>query len=258
MKKQNVIAAVGTIAILANLLVPGLAFGATDSQQATQYIGCPTGTQQEFSFTVPAGVTFDTKTASGNSQVAFDHAVGTMPASELAPLANMLVVTDTRSGGAEGCPDSTQGLKGFNVAAVITSPANGGVGLTSDVPVAGSYIMGTQFRVVTTAETVSTPSGMLSDTAGVWYSHEGSTAGNLRNVTADYTKATASDLRDIATYTGTFGGRNTLDLSRDLLTTTTSHDGKIGTAVVISSQIPGNQNPGTYVGTVTYTLAQNS
>ena len=259
MKKQNVIAAVGTIALLANLLVPGLAFGQVGSSQqpATQVIGCPSeSTHPLISFAVPAAVAFDTKTASGDAQLAFDQAV-TNPA--FPPQANMLVVTDMRSGGAEGCPDSSL-VRGFNVSAIISSHGTDGaltLGLASESPLAHSVIPATQFRAVTTSNFDGVPTDMLSATAGVWYSHPADTAGNVRDVVAAY--KTTGDLRTIATYTAAAGGgtASQLALPLDLLNTKTSHNGMIGTAVVLSSEIPANQNPGTYLGTITYTLTKD-
>jgi hypothetical protein len=47
---------------------------------------------------------------------------------------------------------------------------------------------------------------------------------------------------------------NTLDGIVTLLSTITSHANGISTNVAIKLSIPANQDPGTYVGTITYTL----
>jgi len=51
---------------------------------------------------------------------------------------------------------------------------------------------------------------------------------------------------------------NALNGTVDLLSTHTSHNQTIYTGVAMKTEIPAGQDPGTYTGTITYTLqAQN-
>jgi hypothetical protein len=274
MKKQNVIAAVGTIAILANLLVPGLAFGAdSDSQEATQVIDCPTGTSQELTFSVPSAVTFDSMVASGNSQQAFDASV-LAGISAIGGTQHLLVVTDTRSGGAENCPTSPL-ARGFSVNAVMA-----GTGLVNGN---ATIIPSSQFRIITTPavnetdlRTVTLPeagnplgSGTASAFAqpivasnNVWYTNPANTAGNWHDVATPvmYDDGTyqngnnATQFRAKASYV--LGTDNKLDPTGvTLMSTSTSHFNHMAVGVVLQSEIPPNQESGTYTGTLIYTLS---
>ncbi len=233
MKKQNLMAAVGTVALLANLLVPGLAFGqGTQVQQGTQVITCPEdGGTAEFSLSAPSAVTFDQITATSQDPWTFDVLVD--GGADL-PGANMLSVTDTRSGGADNCPLT---LKGFTITAASTALSSTGVYATT-IPNTSLFI-----------RTSSDITGCSNAKNGVCYELATDLSGNTQdvaaalNLTGKTFNTSGSFLADLST-------------SRTLLSTTTSHNQTMKTGVALAVHVPANQNPGTYTGTVTYTLAK--
>ncbi len=231
MKKQNIAAAVGTVALLANLLVPGLAFGQPiqGQQASTQEIKCPEeGGTAEFSMDAPTAVNFDVQTASSEEIWSYDQVV----TDGALPVQNVLSVTDTRSGGADGCPTT---LAGFTVKASATSLSKG-----SGTPIPNSRLF---------LRTSSSYSGSANCVSGICYDLPASNTGNTQDVVTPLDLTTG--FRTSTSYV------TALDTQQLLLSTATSHNQTMKTGVVLSVHIPANQAPGIYSGTVTYTLAKN-
>lgn len=266
MKKQNVVATLGTLALVANLLLPGMAFGQdTGNQDASQLIDCP-GTRI-FNFTsVPTDVSFDDQVASPTATETYDAAV--LPETgvdQVLPAAtNTLAVNDTRSGGVTGCPTTEPG---FQVTANISSTLTSGLNTIPD----------DKFQIITSNEfdtnpnSCTTPSGKeacysaVSGTGNLHdvdspelYDDEARAPGTVFN--AFRTKAAYTELVEAgATETDPSSSdnlrtTNTLDQNVVLMSTSTSHNQIISTGVLISGTIPGNQAPGTYSGVITYSL----
>ncbi len=234
MKRQNIAALAGTMALLANLLIPGLAFGqGTQQQQGTQVITCPEdGGTAEFSMSVPSAVNFDEKTVSSQQQWSFDRTIS----DSLLSAQNVISVTDTRSGGVDGCPTN---LKGFTITASATALFDIQEGYS--IPNTNLFI-----------RTSSAYTGAANCVEGACYDLATDQSGNTQDVIAAYDLA--DPFRD---QTGTsYSSSNSLNTPRTILSTSTSHNQTIKTGVIIAEIIPANQSPGTYIGAITYTIAK--
>ena len=262
MKKQNVVATLGTLALVANLLLPGMAFGQADQQNqtASQNIDCVANPVFNFN-AFPDAVTFDNLVAGPTDQVSYDAATDNDTG---LPAANMLVVQDNRSGGVDGCPTTTPG---FDVLATITTSLTNG---TTTIP-------DNSFRVITSNEFAGPADCTIGEGEEVCYG-SGAGTGNLHDVGApelydDFDRLPTTHFdkfnlpgayNEVVANTGneshpnapgsTLRTTHTLDQSVLLLHTATSHNMTVLTNVVINGTIPGNQAPGAYTGTVQYTL----
>jgi|GEM_PF-2092184 len=270
MKKHQIVAAVGTLALAANLLLPGLAFG---QQQGTVDVGCPTP-RASVSVVAPGNITFSSVSSSPTaSQFDFDNALANGTA---LPSANVLNFADGRSSstaintaGVDGCPNASAGWTVTVASTNLTS------GLNS--------IPNTSLHIVTSNATAATPAGVQAFTTGdsVFYGTATAQTGNAHNVVAPFLydtsakDASLNNFRNLANYqkdcttvaTGdcTGGNRtNSLDSSRTLLSATTAMNQAIATGVAIAIGSIGNTNSttygiavnqanGTYTGTITYT-----
>ncbi|MCC7197745.1 hypothetical protein IT413_06170 [Candidatus Peregrinibacteria bacterium] len=262
MKKQNVVATLGTLALVANLLVPGMAFGQADQevQDASQTINCP-GTRT-FNFAdFPDDVTFDSLTALPTAQDSYDTQLND---DEPLDSLNVLGVEDTRSGGVDGCPTTEPG---FEVQATISTTLTNGVDTIDD----------SNFRVITSNEFDVNP-GSCTTAAGEEVCYTAATGtGNLHNVNAAElyddearavgtvfdkfnTKEAYTELVEAgATESDPSSGNNlrttnTLDNNVVLMRSVSSHNQTMYTGVAIYGNIPGNQAPGLYTGVIQYTL----
>jgi hypothetical protein len=245
----------------------GCTGGGTGSQQeqcATQEITCTVGTLT-FNHT-PIAINFDNKVASGNTQQSYDALTND---EQVLTVPNLLAIRDTRSGNNTNCPLS---LKGFIVQATATNLVNEN-GTSPDIPKGNMNII--------TSNELSIPDCIRADGEEACYGSSEDT-GNLYDVEAavlydDYFRiATQQYLKfnqpdpylwaaendpsstaahpqgDAAAPTPLL---NALSGTVDLLSTLTSHNQTIFTGVAIKAEIPAGQDPGTYTGTITYTLA---
>jgi hypothetical protein len=263
MKKQNVVATLGTLALVANLLLPGMALGQVDTgnQDASQTIDCP-GTRVFNFASVPTDVTFDSLTASPNGQNSYDTLLNND--SPLPAATNTLAIEDARSGGVTGCPTTDPG---FQVTATISTTLTSGLNTIPD----------NQFQIITSNEFDANPNGCTTG-AGEEVCYSAATGtGNLHDVGAaelydDEARAPGTvfdKFNEPEAYTelveaGATEGNpssgdnartsNTLDQDVVLMSTNTSHNQILSTGVAIYGLIPGNQAPGTYAGVITYSL----
>jgi len=259
MKKQNVVATLGTIALVANLLVPGMAFGqGTGDQTASQTINC-TGSGTLTLQDTPDNMTFDTLTANPAAQDSFDSDTNS---NSLLPDAHSLVVADSRSGGVNGCPVTTPG---FTVTAEITQTLTTG---SADIP-------DSAFSIITANETASDPGcNVLGE--DVCY-RDAAGPGNAHDVSApflydDFARdpgVTWDCFNNAVIYGGgqsvggtecapagaAYGSANALSAPVTIMSTATGHDTMVATGTVLYGRIPAGQGPGVYSGRITYTLA---
>jgi len=289
MKKHKLIATVGTLALLANILVPGLAFGQSD-QTASQTIDCQAGRTLSITETpgdLTGSMTFDNLTASASAQNSFDSNVldGVAQVPYFASLNNDhdLIVDDTRSGGVGGCPVSTPG---FTVTAQITSANSSLVKGFVTSPGPGQLtIPATSFHIITANEFGGPLSpacfggftAVPSENEVCYQPHAGTlgTPGNLRDVNEDFLYDDVARDPDVSfdafrtpsVYTNEIAiddaentptGRNwanTLESPVTIMNTSTGHDAAFFTDTALYGRIPAGQSPGVYTGTITYTVA---
>jgi hypothetical protein len=241
----------------------------TSQQCATQEITCYEGS---LSFgRTPNSITFDSQVASGNIKQSYDSAVND---GLVLTNTNVLSVIDTRSGNTTNCPLS---LKGFIVQAEATQLNNNN---GTSPPISN-----TNLRVITSNElNPINPICERADGLEACYGAAEGT-GNLRDITApvlydDFARLLADQYLkfnqpDPYLYKAEDGNLvtnvsdtypqgdapsptpllNILSGPVDLLTTNTSHNQTIYTGVAVKAEIPAGQDPGTYTGTITYTLA---
>jgi hypothetical protein len=263
MKKQNVVATLGTLALVANLLLPGMAFGQVDSgnQDASQNIDC-VGTPTFNFLSVPTDVAFDNLTALPTDQNSYD--VNLNNDASLPAATNTLAVEDTRSGGVTGCPTTNPG---FQVQATITTTLTNGSVTIPD----------SQFSIITSNEFDANPNSCTT-AAGEEVCYSAATGtGNLHDINAPelyddearavgtvfdkfntpevYTELVEAGATESDPSSGdNLRTSNTLDQNVLLMTTGSSHNQTISTGVAIRGLIPGNQAPGVYTGVITYSL----
>jgi len=258
MKKQNVIAALGTVTLIANLLVPGMAFGqGTGDQTASQTINCTSSGTLTLQDT-PDNMSFDTLTASPAAQDSFDSDVTNDTS---LPDAHLLGIFDTRSGRVDGCPVTTPG---FTVTAQITQTLTTGSDTIPD----------SSFRVITSNESAA-PIACTTETGNDVCYQFAPGPGNAHDVSApflydDFARdpgITFAAFRAAAIYKNAIASGdsettptgpaflNTLDAPVTILSTGSGHNGNIFTSTVLYGNIPAGQGPGVYSGRITYTLA---
>lgn len=267
MKKHQLLAAVSTVALAANLLLPNLAFG---QQTASQPIGCPTPGAGPSIGTLPANVTFDSKTPNLTStQDSFDAAVSN---GAVLPQNHLISVSDARSQGVDECPALTPGWT-----LTVTS-----TNLVSDVNAADT-IANSSLRIVTSNEADRGLLDIIAQQVGeeVMYS-VGAGPGNAHDVDApvlyddvdrdpgvtnsqfehqeNYQNAYVIGDADYdqAVPTGPTGAafNNTLGGAVTLLTKATGQNMSVftGIALMVDDGIAANQPRGTYTGTLTYSV----
>lgn len=274
MKKHYLVATVGTLALVANLLIPELAFGQTQqAQQGTQQINCPNPGDVSIT-SAPDSVTFNPTTSptSGTAST-YDPNLPTQSTHRsiheyYSPdLPNqMLVVTDNISKGIYGC----QG-KAWYVTAKISSYAAGTYGLVkgTDVIPASSMILALpDYYTLDDAaiESFNTCTTVQSLPAyGMWACDFGDTGRHaftalglpLVPASTSYNYQTSGPFDDATP------GPKTLDGDVYLMRHACGDNPAlgeensmffVGAALYIKDGIAQYQPRGTYTGTITYTL----
>lgn len=266
MKKHQLLAAVSTVALAANLLLPNLAFG---QQTASQPINCPAPGAGPSISLLPANVTFDSKTPNlSTTQDSFDAALNN--GSQL-PTNHIIAINDARSQGVDECPAVTPGWT-----LTVTS-----TNLISDVNAADT-ISNSSLRVVTSNDASTGALDLIGQQIGeeVFY-QSAAGPGNAHDVDApvlydDVDRDPATDNNQFeheenyqSAYTtgdvdfdlagsGPSGAafNNTLGGAVTLLTKPTGQNMTVytGIALMVDDGIAANQPRGTYTGTLTYSV----
>jgi hypothetical protein len=238
MKRHQLAVLVGTLALLTNFLVPGLAFGLDPEQVAGISIACvPTGSLAFAEH--PADVIFTTIVYSASGEYFLNSIDSAITSNAELPAANKITIRDTRFSGAS-CPILQPGF---------TLQVQG-----TDLQGPSSYkISGDNVRLLTSPNVAGQDSAWpnlanFSEPSGP--GNEWGDAQSPVNTTAPYTKWTG--FLSYSTYLNDTCHMNTVCtiLSR---TAPTNSDVTIGTALAVVS-IARNQRPGVYTGTVTYSL----
>jgi hypothetical protein len=243
MKKYHVVAIIGTLALLTNFLVPGLAFGqGEEGQGGTIQITCPSGGSLSWT-RAPANITFNpVETSPTNTQSSLDSAIRAGNDNWLYPAANVLSVTDTRSQSAEDCPEVQPG---FTVAVTGSDLTRVGgtetipgdhIYLTADGNYAGADAAGL-YGVHIRFNNADGPGNYLSSSALNYSINDGLlTAANY------------------AVHGAPMDGNSYTLLQR---TGPTNSEVTIATALAIVNGIAAGQRVGTYSGVITYSLSSS-
>jgi hypothetical protein len=293
MKKHQLVAMVGTLALAANLLLPNLSFA---QQTGTVSITCPAGV---FAVQVPSNVTFTpvTSPASGTASTFDVDASDTanLPGGNSAAggingarLGNdhLLRIQDQTSGGVNNCGGNTDW---FKISAQVTSMTTVGSirGLVNGPPNGTQYVIPATSMKIVGSTLVNTNNininpgnaALQIDNANQLIYNDYTTTGNLRNTATSInrvdkqahggTTAATSAFHTLATYNPLTplptGSVNTLDQNVLLVEKTctgpippTGENTDIYTGVAIDtdSGIATLQPGGTYSGTITYTIDQ--
>jgi len=268
MNKKVLVASLGTLTLVVNLMLPSLSSAQlTDTQGAEQEIGCQTGVDATFAITTtPEDVVFTDLVAGATAQSTFDASTA---ADTALPVDHAIIITDSRSGNNENCPDT---LKGFTVNADITTSMTGTTYTLSDG----------NFRIITSNEFVPGLDWICADGEDVCYGSAETTVapfGNIFDVVASQLYDDPDKEQDvhwnefrtadIYTEQVAVGGTednpngaartNTLDNPVLLMESHTSHESTIGTGVVLYGNIPtAEQKDDLYTGVITYTLASQN
>lgn len=248
MKKHNLVAAVGTLALVANLLLPSLAFG--QNQTASQTVGCPTPGTQTFAHT-PVNTTLTPLTAGVGGNTIDTVVSGAAPGASVQG-DNLLAISDTTSGGANGCS---------SVGGSVTASATDGV----DPAQPGTTIDNAFMRLVTTPNvtadlTYGTVFGPTPVTGGdVIYNHA-SGPGDDHDVTAPQTVANPATAAlgdtSLAAYRLADPAQNLFGAAIDVLRYCTPKNSTFGTDVLLALDgVSASQPSGTYTFTITYLAA---
>jgi len=259
MKKHKLLAAIGTLALAANFILPSLAFGA--NQQGTVDVSCPT--TGGVALAAPGDVTFSSvESSTTQTSSTFDGAV--LNGTGLPP-ANILVFGDTRSNGIDGCP---VGSAGWTVTVVSTNLTASGLG-------AGFPIPASSLRIITSKVFATPPANALCNVDGdeVCYSGVPVGPGNAHDVDAPFlyddenrlTSVVNNNFLTATNYqkpcglnevdcTGT-SFVNGLGAPRTILSSPTAMNSELttGAVIMIDNGIAISQPPDSYTGTITYT-----
>ncbi len=262
MKKHQIAATVGVIALAANLLLPSLAFG---QQTANETIGCPYNAGNP-----PPAVTLDhipnqtagsvtlTPLTAGSGGNAVDTSIGSATS---IPGDNLLVVTDHQSGGANGCT-----TEGGAVTATATDFETSGAGSIIDTtPSTGSpfYLVTTGNIDADSAYSTLFPSPNLDGTDGTVIYNKA--ADSVNNPGDNHDVTAPQQVTDVTPVLNNNGDVTTYDLGnyQNALTPTTpidvlkycsSKNSSFGSGVALAlTNVPSNQAAGDYSATVTYT-----
>lgn len=253
MKKQTLVAGLGTLALAANVLLPSLALGqGSDPQAAEQDIACGSLTlnvnaDNDFQMTdlnvsTSAQDSFAALTGSG-------FAVTYQSGTNALPVESFVSVDDARTvGSGAGC--ATDGTdEGWTLSAAATDFVDG----LNSIPNTNFYIA--------TSPNVTAAGGFTEyevvdgDDENVYY-----TTGyaGTQDVAAQYNLASTTDLTTATPFTTE---NASLDTARNILNNATgagTNDFKftsVGTGLAYYLNVPANQSGGTYSSTVTLTLA---
>jgi|WetSurMetagenome_2_1015567.scaffolds.fasta_scaffold110331_2 hypothetical protein len=237
MRKHHVVATLGILAIVSTFLVPGLAFGQA-AQTGTVDISCPTPGAGPAISATPANITFEAKLAPGYGASAIDSLDSSITATATLPDDHVLTISDLRSGATDNCPSTTPGILLTVASTALTNAA---------APVGQNTIAASTLKIVTTNRHAMT--GVANDVTNAPKYSAADGTGNRHDAVMSFGVSTG--LTDASTYV------TSLETSRTLLTkhTGTYGDISVGTAIAIVGGIAANQYPGTYTGTITYTLS---
>lgn len=277
MKKTHVAAAIGTIAIMANIILPGFAF-AQETQTGSATIACSgsditfdtaSGAPDDFSFADTSGNTTITSSASATSM--FSNGVST-ELGNAAGAADRHVVIDSPDNFTDvgaGCNND-----GFTVDVKLNDNADADGKFFDNAPSVGTgdKIPVTSFKVLTRAGTTSSavgcPSGFTPNTASTICFSSGALCNNGAGV------AVSCDAHGSApeSYTGALSGFHvTGNYSTDALATAGTPDvenpvvilsfpdggevlGKAAVGAAYTVSVPAAQPDGTYEAVIVYTL----
>jgi hypothetical protein len=250
MKKHQIIAVVGTIALAANLLLPNISF-AQNNQTGTVNINCTAGTAAALTAS-PADVTFTSQASPVSGTVStFDSTAitTTLPANHL------LQVTDKSSAGISGCPLAADQ---WTLAVSSTDLSNGGTGINAGTIAKGDIDVATSTSIDTTAITANSATGLQTDTTNhvIWNDYVASHNGNPHNVVAGEV-AKATDFQALTSFGDGLSNTRTLLSRCSTAAAANGEDTDVATGVVfdINNGIKTLQPYGTYTGTITYTFA---
>ncbi len=248
MKKHQIAATVGTLALVANLLLPNLAFG--QNQDVGQDVGCPGAGTQIFAAT-PANTTLTALTAgTGGNTVDASIAASTVGSDHL------LAITDTTSGGANGCT---------SVGGSVTASATNFV--DPALP-SGNDIQADKLRLVTTTNVTADaaydalfPAATRESVDNITYSVTGSGPGDQHDVQAPQTVADAATAAlattaNLNAYTLTDPAQNKFGylVAIDVLRYCSPKNSTFGSGVALALEgVPATQLADNYTSTVTYT-----
>ena len=257
MKTKHLVASVGTLALMANLLLPGLAFGqASDPQAADVTLTCGTLT-----LTVDPANDFTMRLANNNNpsvstsaQDVFGREINSVTYQDglnVLPNEAFVAVNDARTvGGGAGCATN-----GTNEGWLLQADATvfDDAGSTNEISNANFYIVTTSNVTEDAGFTEFVGGGDGSDT-NVFY-----TTGyaGTQDVTATYNVTTASSLTVAATFTAQSGALSSTHDILDNATGAGTNDFKftsVGTGLAYYLLIPANQGGGDYTSTVTLDL----
>lgn len=246
MKKHQIAATVGTLALVANLLLPNLALG---QQDVGQDVGCPGAGTQVFAAT-PANTTLTALTAgAGGNTVDASIAASTVGSDHL------LAITDTTSGGANGCT---------SVGGSVTASATD---FTDPLIPSPNTISADKLRLVTTTNVTTDaaydalfPAATRETVDNITYSVT-SGPGDNHDVQAPQTvavpaTAALATTANLNAYTLTDPAQNKFGflVAIDVLRYCSPKNSTFGTGVALALEgVPATQQAGNYSSTVTYT-----
>jgi hypothetical protein len=237
MQKHYVVAGIGTLILLANFLVPGLAFG-DESQSEQLTIECAHAGDLAWAET-PDDVTFNPVESSGTTaQSTVDSAI--IDSTEL-PASSAISVQDTRSGGNDFCPIEKPGFTLQAQGTALQGPDSHIIAADSIRLKTSPNINGNIYLADTKAN-FSNPSG---EGNRYWEN------GTFINTIAPYTFYSYFTIPAVYQNNSCHLSTACTILQR---TAPTNSVVTIGTALAIYEGILPNQYPGAYTGTITYTL----
>jgi hypothetical protein len=270
MKKQHLVAAVGTLALVANLLIPGMAFGA--AQQGQIIVGCPSYVAGDLSLVrAPANVSFDNVVAGvatnsfdgsaveGSDLVGGNDVGGSGVGDTSVANDHLIRITDTTSKGVNNC-----GVLGWSLTASSANLLNQTTGNPAHL------ISNTNVYLVDTLNAARTlitvPEAPVAKTAVHYARYNTSDVGNPDNVSSAYAYNAAGKLwKTAATFTTLNGhldgaGITVYETPGCVSGVGQGHDADIygGINLGIVDGISGSTNAGLYQGNITYTLAEKS
>jgi len=265
MKKQTLVAAIGTLALVANVFLPGLAFGQA-LQTGTADITCDT-TNPTFNLEPNTAVTFSTDGVGGTiysqlaAQPVFNHGASALTATTGN---DFISVVDTRDPSDSGCND------GLTLELTVIDGTDGDSIYFDATPAGagGDTIPLTNLYYVTSSDTC-TGTGTENNTTGICY-ESGALCGdgdgnpaiacdNTHGTTiADYTGTAFTTLGTFTADTDSvLGSAAQVPAPRDVLTYADGLElyGEAGLGVAYATNIPANQETGTYLVELQYTVS---
>lgn len=267
MKKQTLVATLGTLALAANVLLPGLAFG--QQQTGTADVTCST-TAPAFTVTPAAAFTFYPDGSSGtiysssSQQQAFNNPNGAALGNSAGT--DYLQVNDVRDPSAAGC---NNGLT-LTVAVQDGSDGDGcyfdaapttGVGPCADdfIPLNDLYVVSSNDGCP--AGTTAGASGICFDSSALCGAGDGNVAtacaGTEGSTGVDYAGTSFATLATYTTDGAAFGTANTPNVTPTSVfafADGTELFGEAGVATSYAVDIDAGTQTGTYVVEILYTL----